>query len=270
MNFPETERVIYRKNPLKLVICQLRFPVDLRIEMSAPAEFQQRIRDEFPHADEETHASELLDTAGLPEQLSQELIESLSTRIDRRFLFRSRNKEWTVVLTKEFVALETNAYIRWEEFCKKLKLILVATLEIYKPKFFTRLGLRYQNVVDRNALGLNDFDWCKLLEEFVLGPLILDEGPAFTQEHYGTFLAKLDNPEDIVRVHYGLVSETGSDARNKMFMLDHDFFTSGDIDTEVSDVVRKLNKFNSENRRLFRRCIRKSLHDAMVPEPAED
>ena len=48
MPFPETDRVIYAHNPLEQVICQFRFPPILRIDSELPAQFQDRIRHEFP------------------------------------------------------------------------------------------------------------------------------------------------------------------------------------------------------------------------------
>ena len=54
MPFPEVKRIIYKKNPLDKVICQLRFPTILKIEKEIPAEFQERIRKEFPNYSEST------------------------------------------------------------------------------------------------------------------------------------------------------------------------------------------------------------------------
>ena len=48
MPFPDSERVIYQRNPLLEVICQLRFPSILRIDSEAPAVFQERVRKEYP------------------------------------------------------------------------------------------------------------------------------------------------------------------------------------------------------------------------------
>jgi hypothetical protein len=46
--FPDSARVIYGKAPLTGVVCQLRFPPILRIESAPPADFQDRIREQFP------------------------------------------------------------------------------------------------------------------------------------------------------------------------------------------------------------------------------
>ena len=48
MPFPRSEKVIYQKPPLVEVICQLRFPANLRIEASSPVEFQDAVKAEFP------------------------------------------------------------------------------------------------------------------------------------------------------------------------------------------------------------------------------
>ena len=48
MDFPESDRVIYRKNPLAEVAVQLRFPTILKIDSESPAAFQDIIRSDYP------------------------------------------------------------------------------------------------------------------------------------------------------------------------------------------------------------------------------
>lgn len=266
MLFQPVDREIYRHNPLVSVICQLRFPLDLRVDVTMPAEFQQQIRADFPIAQEDMDGQSLQVPEDISQHFPQELLDVLSTRINRRFQFSSRDKMWTITLTNSFAALETNNYLRWEDFRRNLEVMLSALCETYQISFVTRLGLRYQNVVDRKALGMEESHWSALLSDFVLGPLSLARSAETVQEHNGSFLIQLEDPTDFVRVRYGLVTEKSGDPENVMFMLDHDFFTRNDVETDVSDVVSRANIYNSSNRSLFRRCITTSLHEAMVPE----
>lgn len=57
MPFPEVKRVIYKKNPLHQVICQLRFPPILKVDAEIPSIFQEKIRGEFPNFKETTEVN---------------------------------------------------------------------------------------------------------------------------------------------------------------------------------------------------------------------
>jgi uncharacterized protein (TIGR04255 family) len=48
MQFPDYERVIYERNPLNEVLCQLRFPSILKVTSQQPVEFQEVIRTDYP------------------------------------------------------------------------------------------------------------------------------------------------------------------------------------------------------------------------------
>lgn len=269
MSSPQ-DRVIYRNNPLTSVICQLRFPLNLRIDVAMPAEFQQYIESEYPLAHEDMEGQGFPVPDDISQHFPQEFLDVFATRINRRFQFLTRDRLWTITLTNSFVALETNNYVRWEDFRQRLELMLNATVQTYQVDFFTRIGLRYQNVIDRRALDLEDSAWNTLISKFVLGPLATSESSETVYEHNGTFLIELENSEDVARVRYGLVTEKAGDPTNVMFMLDHDFFTKDDVQTEAGDVIKRTNIFNTSNRSLFRRSITAKLHNAMVPDDAGD
>ena len=266
MPFPETERVIYRNNPLHQVICQLRFPPILRIEKETPADFQENIRHTFPEyriAYDETIGQ-------LPQNISQtlpsEVRELLSPKSNPRYQFLTRDGTWTVSLTRDFVALETQEYVRWEAFREYLELVLNCLMDVYQPVYLTRLGLRYKNVIDRKRLGLQDSAWRELISDFVLGQFAPEETMNRVVEQHGRSLLELNNKGDMVRLEYGLVTDKAADIPRKLYLLDHDFYTNEEID--ANDVIRKLEGYNSLNRRLFRWCIQERLHTAMGPELA--
>ncbi len=267
MPFPkvDTGRVIYSKNPLTSVICQLRFPPILLIEAETPARFQEQVRSEFPELREVNEGTHL----SLPDSIAQivpsELRESLAGRGNRRYEFKTADDNWSLSLTKDFVALEVKQYYRWEEFRTRLLLALNALIDIYKPAYFNRIGLRYQNVVDRDQLGLSGTPWKNLLSDFILGALANDTMMSNIVENHGAFSLRLNDQDDFVRVQHGLGSDTEDKTSQEKYLLDNDFYTNQKVQAEVQDADRKTDEFNALNRRLFRWCIRTKLHEAMVP-----
>jgi uncharacterized protein (TIGR04255 family) len=89
--FPDSDRVIYDRNPLIEVICQLRFPPILRVDSEVPARFQEQIRDDFPLLTEE-------DFTVLPDlspELSQIVRASLQQQAPRKnWKFTSEDNNW--------------------------------------------------------------------------------------------------------------------------------------------------------------------------------
>lgn len=266
MPFPKSERVIYENNPLKLVVCQLRFPVELKIEMGMTADFREQIRSRFPLAEEDTNESDLPIPDELAEFVPKELVDSLSLAVNRSFQFKTIDRIWTISLSRNFVALETSSYVNWEEFREYLQLALLALVQSYGVQYFTRIGLRYVNVIDRFALELQNYEWHDILEDFIVGPLALQDCGIRVAEHQGTFLVELNSPEDVVRIRHGLIENASSADMHSVYVLDNDFFTVADTLTEVDNVIGKVDEYNTQNRRLFRSCIKQRLHTAMAPK----
>lgn len=266
MLFPEATRVIYKDNPLHQVICQLRFPPILRIDTENPAIFQDRVRQTFPEF------RVLYDEGNepLPQSLSQslspEMRDLLSPKSNPRFQFFMRGESWAVTLAKDFVALETSKYWRWEEFRSYLESVMDALIQVYRPPYFSRVGLRYRNVIDRRLLGLEHTEWRDLIKEFVLGHLSMNETSDFVLEQQSKSLLRLNESGDLLRMIYGQVTDKDGDPNNILYLLDHDFYTN--MDMEEKDVISRLTAYNSLNGRLFHWCIKESLHNAMGPESA--
>ena len=138
----EEARQIFKRRQLLEVICQLRFPDILKIESTDPAEFQDRIRGEYPQYQKKV------------EQLPPQIVNGkpVPQGTVNNYQFISEDSQWKVSLTKGFVALSTHGYLRWEEFAKRLDRVLAALIQLYQPAYFTRVGLRYINAIDRAAL----------------------------------------------------------------------------------------------------------------------
>lgn len=258
MSFPDVPRVIYQINPLDEVICQLRYPAILKIDTEPPAAFQELIRADYPFYESKPP---IRLPAGLSPNLAQMLVSDLPLGGLKSHEFTSKDRSWTVNLTREFLALTCRSYERWETFREQLGRLADALLTIYRPAALTRLGLRYRDVIYRSRLHLEETPWCELLQLGISGLLGLPDTAPFVRASASNFILDLPEVEAQVQVYAGLAM----DARTKetAFMIDADFFT--EQQTELSDVFNRLNTLNRQAGKFFRWCITERLHHAMQP-----
>lgn len=69
------------------------------------------------------------------------------------------NKENTanIVLTTEYITLETSEYSSYEDFVKIMSDILAILQKAAKPTLYERVGLRYVNLVKKDAKGFSHY-----------------------------------------------------------------------------------------------------------------
>lgn len=263
MPFPEIPRTIYRKNPLDRVICQLRFPPILRIDKEVPAEFQDHIRSEYPGYSEReelpTVMAQRVQNGFLPELLRQAVPNNT-----KNYEFATEDCIWTVNLTRNFLALTTNKYVRREEFKERLKAPLKALIDEYKPACFSRIGLRYVDIIKRSVLGLNGVDWGDLLQAHALGLLSSSVVSRNIESLDAKYEVLLEDGSSVARIVMALVQWQENDAE-ECFMIDTDFYTVQK--TTIEEVQNKLDYFHVRASRLIRWLITDRLHNAMEPEP---
>lgn len=262
--FPDSQRIIYSRNPLVEVICQLRFPSILRITAEPPVAYQERIRAEYPLLSERYPETDIDIPIGVPAAVAETILKSLPKRKLVGFDFVSADEKWKVSLTKEFLALTTSRYTRWEDFCQHLEGPLKALIEVYNPSFCTRVGLRYQDLIQRSKFGLGtSTPWSGLLRPHIAGILAPGELTGAIEEHQSQTLIKLPAHGGKVRMRHGIVQTV--DTKEECFLIDSDFFTQER--KEFTDVDGILGYFNRQSGRLFRWCIEDRLHQAMEPSP---
>jgi len=261
MPFPEAPRVIYNKNPLDKVICQLKFPPILKIDTEVPDKFQERIRDEFPEFSEKAEIK-LPIFKSAQKNTPTEVLQSITPTGNKNYEFSSEDKVWTINLTRTFIALSTNKYKRREEFRKHLNVPLKALIDIYKPSAFSRVGLRYIDIIRRSELKLGDAPWSELLKSHVLWLLSSSDVNKNIRSFQARCEIELDDEISIARVMVGLVD--GQESDEECFMIDTDFLTTKK--TAIVDVDSKLDYFHIQGSRLIQWLITERLHKAMEPE----
>lgn len=262
MPFPSNERVSYRNNPLNQVVCQLRFPSILKIEATLPADFQESIRGAFPIFQER----QVQPLPQLPAELEDAIPSDLKRFLPRGssgYEFISDDREWQVTLTRDFLALRTSSYSRWEEFTNRLSGPLNSLKEIYTPAFFTRIGLQYQNLIRRQEINKSEVEWSELIQPHLAG--ILSDRDVGPHVEDCTQIATLRLEESLgqVRIQHGLVMI--EETEEVAYLIDSDFFTAQR--TEVGNETAILDQYHQKAGRLFRWCITSRLHSAMGPKP---
>jgi uncharacterized protein (TIGR04255 family) len=260
MPFPASERVFYRRSTLAEVICQVRFPPILRVESEAPAAFQESIRETFPLLEEQDNLP-----LNLPPEVAQLVRSAIAQTPRKTWRFLTDDRQWMVSVAREFLALSTQHYERWEVFHKRLEELLASFLAEYQPSFFTRVGLRYRNMIVRSALELRDAPWADLLQLHVAAEYSSAEVAPAIQRAAHEVLFQLTEGDGKVRLRHGTTEAPGVSEPETAYLIDSDFFTEDR--TEAADVLVRLTRFNRQAARLFRWCVSDRLHDAMQPEP---
>jgi len=263
MPFPDSKRVIYKRNPLNEVICQVRFPPILRIEAEAPAAFQERVRAEYPLFRE---LQPDLPAGNVPPGIASMVKAMLPNRArTTAYEFAREDGAWSITLSRDALALKTTAYRRWEEFREHLEGLLAALNELYRPNFFLRVGLRYVDVIQRSKLGLKDQPWSELLRPHIAGEFAAPE-LAGQIEHAARELRVKLAAEGSVMIRHGIAVEESTN--EQCFMIDSDFFVERRL--EPQHALGLLTDFNRQSGHLFRWCIQDALDRAMEPANVAD
>lgn len=237
----------------------MRFPTILGISSSEPAAFQDRIRDRYPLYQRESAANFPEEIRGLLTQLP---IGALPQR--ERHIFATADSARSISLTADFLAVSETKYEQWENFGPEISTAIAALREIYHPAFFTRIGLRYRDSIDKAEIpGMEDAQWDRLLNPKLTGLLASDEFRADVEAQESTVVMSLPEIQGAkVQIRHGLRSVTDQPTR-KLYVFDADFSLMQR--TEVGDVDQILSTFHIASGNLFRWAITRELYQALEP-----
>lgn len=258
--FSNESRCHYRRNQLSEVICQLRFPEILAISEKAPVDFQEAIRGEFPQFQRRMDVA-APKISGVPGNMT---LQNQPATVN--YQFASADGVWRVNLTGKFISLSCSRYTCWEDFARKLDKPLAAFIQIYKPAYFERVGLRYLNFISRGELGLGTTPFKELIQPCYLGPLgdeDVMEG-SVTRSSVDAEMALRGGCRVKVHAGPGLVKKNGQADKEVKFIFDQDLYLPGQLPVKLS--AGAMQTLHAQANSLFRGAITELLHDAMEPE----
>lgn len=262
--FSNEERCLLKNNQLAEVICQLRFPQILMISAELPAQFQEMIREDFPKF------SKRLETPNpVPMQMPAPPQGKREATIN--YQFASTDGVWRVNLTSSFISLACNRYTCWEDFAQRLDKPLAAFIQVYKPAYFERIGLRYLNFISRKNLSLEDVPFRDLIQNTYLGPLADDQVPEATAMRCSVDAELAIRGGCKVKIHAGpgmIMRNTphGTQQEKEVrFIFDQDLYMNGNVPVNYS--AGALQTLHSQAYSIFRDAITDTLFDALDPVP---
>ena len=265
MPFPEAARVVYKKNPLDRVICQLRFPPILRIESEPPTSFQEAIRSSFPMYAERTGFRIDLELSSKQKPLIGTFPSPPMLSPNKIYEFLTEDGSWKINLTRTFLSVTTTKYKRWSDFKEHLKGPYDALIQTYKPAFFTRVSLRFVDIFNRSVLGLAGTNWNELFKPFVLG-LLSSPVAANVKNFESMYEISLSDNESIARIVTSFVQHIPTN--EQCLRIDSNFFSSKRKD--LTNAVAQLDFLNVRAFRLIQWIIEEKVHNAMGPQEIEE
>ncbi len=217
LSVPDAGRAHYGRNFIRLAVCELRFPTLFELEEERPPlAFAKAVRKEYPTHD--LLANVNVNAGGLAHANAHS--------------FRSKKGRWSVTLRAAALSLETSVYDSFDEFAERLGFVLKAAESTIDSEFFTRVGLRYINMVPCELETANEW-----VNPALVAPLAAG--------NYGAVNECWQRVQGLTLVggytfQHGVQVQAGGSPRD--YLLDFDFFREDVPVVEALAVVKKLHE----------------------------
>jgi uncharacterized protein (TIGR04255 family) len=133
LTHPASEELVFQKGPLSRVIAQIRFPAQDSIsDQDFVRPFGELLQATYPVVKPVQNKGVVIGPQG-----------PIETRVDTSWRFMTQDESWTVTLSREFIALETQTYEGQEDFLERLESLLGMFQRHIGASSVDRIGVRY-------------------------------------------------------------------------------------------------------------------------------
>ncbi|NMQ20805.1 TIGR04255 family protein [Candidatus Competibacter phosphatis] len=267
MRLKQWDRVRYTKNPLVEVVAQVRFPRVLEIDDQLPSDFQRALRQDYPLLEVQEETLAVMIGQGPNKMMADDLPRRTTV-----YHFIAPDRVWRISLASEFLALTCTNYEKWEDFRPRMMVGLETVAKLYPIIYWTRLGLRYRDLINRENIGLTNVSWRELLAPFLLGatiadPLIEDDSIPETDVLAAQSYVSFQLEDCVLGLRHGIVRKE-QNGDSSAYQIDADFYLDNQIARfDLDAIKRHLDRFHANAGAVFRGCIQERLHDALDPQP---
>lgn len=265
MNLKDYPRPQYAINPILDVVCQLRYPPILKI-LETPVLFQEKIRNEYPEYQQTGF--------NFPENFPVELQNMMRSAgmnqggDDIHHKFASEDNIWQISLGKNYLSL-TNIghYTGFEDFKNRFEKLLEAFHATYSPLLYTRIGLRYKNIITKKIFHeIESYSWSQLIPSHV-APELHDAD--ISEKKIIDFEKKLVLAEGSERINlFNVLTRVSGEFKGVAledqlaYIIDIDCYTE-EKTNDCTTIRDTIISFKKDIQNLFRRSISDELHKAL-------
>lgn len=242
------ERVVFERPPVVLTVFQVRFSdIPEVVDQDYIEPFRHAIQDGYPSFTPVKQLGMQFDL-GLGEPRRLETVQ---------WRFTDESENWTVVLARDFLTLETRRYEHFQDFLSRLRLLLDSLVEHLHPKVGTRLGLRYINEIRVGGESLSS-----VIRRELLGPLSVAELEERTAQSLQEILLRLSE-DQFIQVRHGLFPEGNAVqprpgeqlSTGPFYLLDFDAYRTFSAPTrfrvDPDTIYEYVNRYHDDIERLF-------------------
>ena len=147
----------YKRSFLRQAVCELRYPTLLQFgDRTPPAALVNLLRKEYPYVEQSTEFS-VHSRGGATEPVFSHV-------------FKSSKANWVVTFRTNLMTIETSNYVEYDQLRERILKVVEQVKHIIDTEFFTRVGLRYINVVPCSAEPIPQVHtW---INNILIGPLV--------------------------------------------------------------------------------------------------
>ena len=219
----------FRRNYLKQAVFEVRFPTLFELaERKPPQAFVSALRKDYPHL-----------------ELNNEFTLGINAQsgADNVHILRSSKLQWVVSLKQSSLSLETSKYTSYKELRERAEKLIDAANKVIDSDFFTRIGLRFVNVIETAPNDVLE-DWVNPL---LVGPIVSGKIFSGVNELAGRIQVLADDGGCLLQ--HGLRHKNSStDAVLPNYVVDIDSFRT---DIEVAQSLPALDAMHAQSFLVF-------------------
>lgn len=229
--FESQNTAAFRRGLVRNAVCELKFPTLMTLgERRPPSAFVHALRKQYPNPDVVNSL-----TVG-PGSVGEQSIEHV---------LRSLKGDWTIVLKVNAIVIETSKYKGFDDFRERINQIVEAASKIIDSDFFTRVGLRYTNIIRSTDGTLHGW-----VSPMLLGPL---ERPEINgvYEYSNRLVMQTNDQDDGIIMQHGIRWNSPEEPATKAvpdYVIDIDNFNGA---TEVKEVMQVIDRLHARSFDVF-------------------